>query len=160
MDAIVKQKRRDLEAAAEEKNYVLAGRIQKEINRLEELRSGIQKAVQKIDYIQAGCLQQQLNTLMETHDDSTRRKKQPIKTWRDHRVELESLTSIEEIMAHLGRRSAARILGRFGRSTIALIRRRRELAASIKISSTYRMYNTRKCFKTAVWTLAVISQQI
>jgi myosin heavy subunit len=71
-----------------------------------------------------------------------------------------------ELLAHLRVRTAARVVGRFGRKIarerasrlltawaklrLVLIRQRRELAASNKISSTYRMHKAQKSYKTTL----------
>ena len=71
-----------------------------------------------------------------------------------------------ELLAHLRVRTAARVVGRFGRKIarerasrlltawaklrLVLIRQRRELAATNKISSTYRMHKAQKSYKTTL----------
>ena len=72
-----------------------------------------------------------------------------------------------ETLAHLRVRAAARVVGKFGRKIarqrasklltawgrlrLILIRKHREIAATKKISSAYRMHKIRKSYKTTLW---------
>ncbi|KAL7542465.1 hypothetical protein ACHAXR_011803 [Thalassiosira sp. AJA248-18] len=60
---VVEQKRRQMQEAAAKGDFILAGKLQKEVQRLEELQRGMQEAAQQGDFIRAGRLQSQFMAL-------------------------------------------------------------------------------------------------
>mmetsp|Transcript_19213 Transcript_19213/g.41635 ORF Transcript_19213/g.41635 Transcript_19213/m.41635 type:complete len:1158 (-) Transcript_19213:1600-5073(-) len=60
---VVEQNRQIMKEAAANGDFILAGKLQEEIKRLDELQSSMQDAAAKGDYVRAGRLQAQLNAL-------------------------------------------------------------------------------------------------
>jgi ubiquitin-protein ligase len=59
----VANKRAKMQAAAQKGDYVLAGKLQEELGRLEQLQASMKKAAEDGDFIRAGRLQAQLKAL-------------------------------------------------------------------------------------------------
>ena len=58
-----------MQEAAEAGNYVLAGKIQEQLNQLEDLERRMQEAASEGNFIRAGRLQEQIEALMNMDDD-------------------------------------------------------------------------------------------
>mmetsp|Transcript_21922 Transcript_21922/g.47697 ORF Transcript_21922/g.47697 Transcript_21922/m.47697 type:complete len:409 (+) Transcript_21922:347-1573(+) len=62
---VVEQKRRQMQEAAKNGNFILAGNLQGEVQRLEELQRSMEEAAKRGDFIRAGRLQAQFKGLAE-----------------------------------------------------------------------------------------------
>ena len=60
-----------MQEAASSNNFILAGQLQEQLQKVEELESGIQKAAVEGNFIRAGRMQEQLESLLSTGGDST-----------------------------------------------------------------------------------------
>lgn len=67
----LEQKRQLMQSSAERGDYVLAGKLQEEVMRLEELQLNMQSAAQQNDFIRAGHLQAQFKALTENTTQMT-----------------------------------------------------------------------------------------
>jgi len=61
----VEQRRQQMQQAAVNSDFILAGKLQEEINRLEDLQQGMKEAAASGDFIRAGKLQVQFKALTE-----------------------------------------------------------------------------------------------
>lgn len=64
---VVEQKRNRMQEAAKDGDFILAGKIQEEVKRLEELQNSMQEAARQGDFIRAGRLQTQFKALTVDH---------------------------------------------------------------------------------------------
>mmetsp|Transcript_24084 Transcript_24084/g.43359 ORF Transcript_24084/g.43359 Transcript_24084/m.43359 type:complete len:812 (+) Transcript_24084:980-3415(+) len=62
---VVEQKRQQMQEAAKNGNFILAGKLQGEVQRLQELQRSMQEAAEQGDFIRAGRLQAQFKGLTE-----------------------------------------------------------------------------------------------
>lgn len=62
---VLGQKRQQMQEAGGSGNYILAGKIQEEIQRLEDLQQGMKEAAEQNDFIRAGRLQAQFKALTQ-----------------------------------------------------------------------------------------------
>ncbi|KAL9186499.1 hypothetical protein ACHAXT_005737 [Thalassiosira profunda] len=81
----VEQKKQEMQDAATKGDFILAGKIQEEVNRLEGLQLSMKEAVQQNDFIRAGRLQAQFKALTQGNATSTASKvnanQQSTSTW-------------------------------------------------------------------------------
>jgi len=62
---VVENKRQKMQEAADKGDFILAGKLQEEVKRLEDLQQGMQEAARQNDFIRAGRLQAQFKALTE-----------------------------------------------------------------------------------------------
>ncbi|CAB9503244.1 (E3-independent) E2 ubiquitin-conjugating enzyme UBE2O [Seminavis robusta] len=80
---VVETKRQKMQKAASSGDYVLAGQLQEEVKRLEDLQRSIQEAATEGDFIKAGRLQAQLKALTAVDSEEPPSKKASLRSMWD-----------------------------------------------------------------------------